>query len=166
MDTLYLLTKKIVIWCFILIITASCSIFKEMPVNTTTETVYNYIDTLIIRDSTVLIPKYVVKDVVPEYDTLLLETNLAKSKSYIDTLTNSLKGEIQNKVETVQKIVYKDRTVYKDSIQIQEKEIPVYVTTEKKVVPSWCWWLLGINVALLLVAVFFLLKKLKIFCFN
>lgn len=166
MDTLYLLTKKIVIWCVILIITASCSIFKEIPVNTTTETVYNYIDTLIIRDSTVLIPKYVVKDVVPEYDTLLLETNLAKSKSYIDTLTNSLKGEIQNKVETVQKIVYKDRTVYKDSIQIQEKEIPVYVTTEKKVVPSWCWWLLGINVALLLVAVFFLLKKLKIFCFN
>lgn len=166
MNTLYLLTKKIVIWCFILIITASCSIFKEIPVNTTTETVYNYIDTLIIRDSTVLIPKYVVKDVVPEYDTLLLETNLAKSKSYIDTLTKSLKGEIQNKVETVQKIVYKDRTVYKDSIQIQEKEIPVYVTTEKKVVPSWCWWLLGINVALLLVAVIFLLKKLKIFCFN
>ena len=97
MDRLYLLTKKIVIWCFILIITASCSIFKEIPVNTTTETVYNYIDTLIIRDSTVLIPKYVVKDVVPEYDTLLLETNLAKSKSYIDTITNSLKGEIQNK---------------------------------------------------------------------
>ena len=165
MDTLYLLIKKIVIWCFILIITASCSIFKEIPVNTTTETVYNYIDTLIIRDSTVLIPKYVVKDVVPEYDTLLLETNLAKSKSYIDTLTNSLKGEIQNKVETVQKIVYKDKIVYRDSIQIQEKEIPVYVTTEKKVVPSWCWWLLGVNIALLLVAVFFLLKKLKIFCF-
>ena len=165
MDTLYLLTKKIVIWCFILIITASCSIFKEIPVNTTTETVYNYIDTLIIRDSTVLIPKYVVKDVVPEYDTLLLETNLAKSKSYIDTITNSLKGEIQNKVETVQKIVYKDRIVYKDSIQIQEKEIPVYVTTEKKVVPSWCWWLLSVNIALLLVAVFFFLKKLKIFCF-
>lgn len=165
MDTLYLLTKKIVIWCFILIITASCSIFKEIPVNTTTETVYNYIDTLIIRDSTVLIPKYVVKDVVPEYDTLLLETNLAKSKSYIDTLTNSLKGEIQNKVETVHKIVYKDRIVYRDSIQIREKEIPVYVTTEKKVVPCWCWWLLSVNIAMLLVAVFFLLKKLKIFCF-
>ena len=165
MDTLYLLTKKTVIWCFILIITASCSIFKEIPVNTTTETVYNYIDTLIIRDSTVLIPKYVVKDVVPEYDTLLLETNLAKSKSYIDTLTNLLKGEIQNKVETVQKIVYKDRTVYRDSIQIQEKEIPVYVTTEKKYVPSWCWWLLSINIAMLLAAVFFFLKKLKIFCF-
>ena len=163
MDTLYLLTKKIVIWCFILIITASCSIFKEIPVNTTTETVYNYIDTLIIRDSTVLIPKYVVKDVVPEYDTLLLETNLAKSKSYIDTITNSLKGEIQNKVETVQKIVYKDRTVYKDSVQIQEKEIPVYVEKIKKVVPSWCWWLLSVNIALLLAAVFFFLKKLKIF---
>lgn len=165
MNTLYLLIKKIVIWCCILIITASCSIFKEIPVNTTTETVYNYIDTLIIRDSTVLIPKYVVKDVVPEYDTLLLETNLAKSKSYIDTITNSLKGEIQNKVETVQKIVYKDRIVYKDSIQIQEKEIPVYVEKIKKVVPSWCWWLLSVNIALLLAAVFFLLKKLKIFCF-
>ena len=147
----------------LLLIVASCSLYKTVPVNSSLETVYNYRDTLILKDSVVIVPKYIVRDVVPEYDTLFLETNLAKSLSYVDTNSNTLKGQIENKVETIDKIVYQNRIVYKDSIIVQTEEIPVYVTEEKEVTPSWCKKLLAFNIAALIYFIYYLLKKYKIF---
>jgi hypothetical protein len=154
--------KKIGIWVLSVLLVASCGLIKEVPVETKYETVYNYIDTLIQRDSVIVIPKYVVKDVVPVYDTLLLETELAQSISFVDTTTHTLKGEMQNKKEQIIKYVYKDRIVYRDSIRTVEKEIPVTVQVEKKVVPKWCWWLLGLNIIFLL----FIVYKIYMFAKN
>ena len=149
MDTLYLLTKKIVIWCFILIITASCSIFKPVVVRDSTITSIHYVDSINYIDSTILVPIY--KEYYRDYSDLL----------------DKLKGEIQNKETQIPyKTKYKEKIVYKDSLVYVKQDVPVYVEKIKKVVPSWCWWLLGIDIAMLLVAVIFLLKKLKIFCFN
>ena len=164
MDKLYNLIKKIGIWAVILTIAASCSLYKKVPVNSSTKTVYNYIDTLIVKDSTVVIPKYVVKDVAAYYDTLFLETNLAKSISFVDTNTNTLKGQIENTVETIDKIIYRDRIVYKDSIIVEKEEIPIYIKEEKKVTPPWAKKLLAFDIALLLYGLYyFFFKKYKIF---
>lgn len=168
MDTLYLLIKKIVIWCFILIITASCSIFKPVVVRDSTITSIHYVDSINYIDSTIFIPIY--KEYYRDYsdllDTLNLETSLAQAKAYIDTTDKKLKGEIQNKdTQIPYKTKYKEKITYKDSLVYVKQDVPVYVEKIKKVVPSWCLWLLSIDVAFLLVAAFFLLKKLKIFCF-
>lgn len=157
--------KKIKIWGISVLLVAfisSCSVIKPIPVNTNTETIYNYIDTLIIRDSTVLIPKYVVKDVVPDYDTLKLATDLAEAQSWVDTSTHTLKGQIQNKNEQQTKYIYRDRIVYRDSIQIQEKEIPVPYEVIQYKVPKWCWWNLAYSILLTIGVVLYILRRLKI----
>ena len=168
MDRLYLLTKKIVIWCFILIITASCSIFKPVVVRDSTITSIHYVDSINYIDSTILVPIY--KEYYRDYsdllDTLNLETSLAQAKAYVDTTDKKIKGEIQNKETQIPyKTKYKEKITYKDSLVYVKQDVPVYVEKIKNVVPCWCWWLLSINIAMLLAAVFFFLKKLKIFCF-
>ena len=122
----------------ILLLFVSCSTIKYVPVKG--EDIYH--TEYVTKDSIVYTPVEVIKEVVPELDTLYMETTVAKAKAYLDTNLNTLKGEMKNKKE----IIYKDKIVYRDSIIIQKQEIPVEVEVEKKVVPSWCWWLLGINI--------------------
>lgn len=47
------------------------------------------------------------------------------------------------------KILWRDKICYRDSIQIQEKEIPVEVPVPT--VPKWCWWLLAGVIAYILI---------------
>ena len=122
----------------ILLLLTSCSTIKYVPVKG--EDIYH--TEYITKDSIVYTPVEVIKEVVPELDTLYMETSVAKAKAYLDTNLNILKGEMKNKKE----IIYKDKIVYRDSIIIQKQEVPVEVEVEKKVVPGWCWWLLGINI--------------------
>ena len=123
---------------FILLLLTSCSTIKYIPVKG--EDIYH--TEYVTKDSIVYTPVEVIKEVAPELDTLYMETSVAKAKAYLDTNLNILKGEMKNKKE----IIYKDKIVYRDSIVIQKQEVPVEVEVVKKVVPSWCWWLLGINI--------------------
>ena len=144
----------------ILLLFVSCSTIKYVPVKG--EDIYH--TEYVTKDSIVYTPVEVIKEVVPELDTLYMETSVAKAKAYLDTNLNALKGEMKNKKE----IIYRDKIVYRDSIIIQKQEVPVEVEVVKKVVPGWCWWLLGINI---LVAIGFAirlyfrfkLKKIKLF---
>ena len=52
--------------------------------------VYVTKDTTIYKDTVVYIPFESVKEIVPLYDTLFLETSIAASKCYIDTLNRCL----------------------------------------------------------------------------
>lgn len=106
-----------------------------VPVETNTQVR----DSLVInyRDSIRVIPIERIVDIVAEYDTLYLETSLAKAIAYADSNTHTLRGEIQNKQEIVYKTVYKDRIEYKDSIQTKEIPVEIVVEKVKKVVP---WW--------------------------
>ena len=122
----------------ILLLFVSCSTIKYVPVKG--EDIYH--TEYVTKDSIVYTPVEVIKEVVPELDTLYMETSVAKAKAYLDTNLNTLKGEMKNKKE----IIYKDKIVYRDSIIIQKQEVPVEVEVVKKVVPGWCWWMLGINI--------------------
>lgn len=127
---------------FILLLFVSCSTIKYVPV----KGVDIYHTEYITKDSIVYTPVEVIKEVVPELDTLYMETSVAKAKAYLDTNLNTLKGEMKNKKE----IIYRDKIVYRDSIVIQKQEVPVEVEVEKKAVPSWCWWMLGINILVII----------------
>ena len=117
------------------------------------------------RDTTIFVevPVEVIREVVPELDTLRMETSLSTSTSYLDTATRTLKGELKNKIEPIEKIVYlpsKEHIVYRDSIIT--KEVPVEVKIEKKIIPKWCWYSVIFNVIVLcyiLVKIYFVFKK-------
>ena len=105
-------------------------------------------DTVLIKADTVKvdIPVEVKVNVVPELDTLKMETSVAESTAYLDTLTQTLKGTLKNK-----------KTELKKEIQVVEKtkyvehkvEVPVPVEVVKTKVPRWAWVLLAVNVSLL-----------------
>ena len=144
----------------ILLLFVSCSTIKYVPIKG--EDIYH--TEYITKDSIVYTPVEVIKEVVPELDTLYMETTVAKAKAYLDTNLNILKGEMKNKKE----IIYKDKIVYRDSIIIQKQEVPVEVEVEKKVVPNWCWLLLVINILTSIVFAIrlyfrFRLKQTKLF---
>ena len=144
----------------ILLLLTSCSTIKYVPVKG--EDIYH--TEYITKDSIVYTPVEVIKEVAPELDTLYMETSVAKAKAYLDTNLNILKGEMKNKKE----IIYKDKIVYRDSIVFQKQEVPVEVEVVKKVVPDWCWLLLGINILAAIVFAIrlyfrFRLKKSKLF---
>ena len=129
------------IFFLILLLLTSCSTIKYVPVKG--EDIYH--TEYITKDSIVYTPVEVIKEVVPEMDTLYMETSVAKAKAYLDTNLNILKGEMKNKKE----IIYKDKIVYRDSIIIQKQEVPVEVEVEKKVVPGWVYYSLGLNILIL-----------------
>ena len=146
--------------CLIILLLTSCSTIKYVPVKG--DDIYH--TEYITKDSIVYTPVAVIKEVVPELDTLYMETTVAKAKAYLDTNLNALKGEMKNKKE----IIYKDKIVYRDSIVIQKQEIPVEVEVEKKVVPCWCLCLLVINILATIVFAIrlyfkFRLKRTKLF---
>lgn len=149
--------KKLLTLLITLLVITSCGITTQVPI----ETIYNYKDSTIVHniDSIVITPIYEVKDIVAEYDTLKLETDLAKSISYVDTTTHTLKGTIKNKKEQQIKYVYRDRIQYKDSVQI--KEVPVNVEVEKKVkIHPWYETILWIFSVIGLVSILILALKI------
>ena len=144
--------KRIMIMLTSLLSLVSCSTVKYVPISDS-ENIHKVDSTIIqYRDTTIFVevPVEVVKEVVPQLDTLFMETSLAESTSYLDTTTRTLKGELKNKQEPIEKIVYlpsKEHIVYRDSIIT--KEVPVEVQVEKKYIPQWCWYSLITNVIVL-----------------
>lgn len=140
--------KKILILTFILLL-SSCSTIKYAPIQN--DTVTNVRDSIVWHDSTIVnyITKERVVDIVPQYDTLLLETDYTKAMSYVDTTHHVLRGEIENKdtVPIKTEIKWKEKIVEK--VVEVTKEVPVEVQVEKKYIPQWCWYSLIANVIVL-----------------
>lgn len=142
-----------------------CGTIRPVPVQTTTNVTTTVKDSIRWKDSTIYVQVPVERyvDVVPVYDTLRLETELAHAEAYVDTLTHTLKGNLENRKEPFKTVIkYQDRKVEirKDSIIV--KEVPVEVEVIRKVVPRWCWTLLVFDVLLLLAfGVFIYLKFFK-----
>jgi len=126
------------------------------------QVVYNYVDSTIYHDSTIYtyIPKEVVKEVVPIYDTLKMHTSVADASAYVDTNTHTLKGTISNNEDSIPvRILYKERIVTKDSIVTNEVEVPVEVIKTKT--PAITWYLLAFSCLCLLYLGYKLYKRLK-----
>ena len=153
--------KNILIYMLILLL-SSCSTIKYVPIHN--DTVTNVKDSIVWHDSTIVnyITKERVVDIVPQYDTLLLETDYAKSMSYVDTTHHTLRGEIENKdtVPLKKEIKWKEKIIEKEVIK--EVEVPVEVPVEKKIIPKWCWYSVIFNVIVLfyiIVKIYFIFKK-------
>lgn len=136
----------------------SCALFKEVPVKDQ----INIRDSIVVHqvDSVVYIPKEVIKDIVPVYDTLRMSTSMAEAEAYVDTTTHTLKGSLNNKQGTTTKIKYVDRIQYRDSIQIKEVPIPVKVEKEVKIHP---WYERILWVMSTIGLIFIVLLALKIY---
>ena len=132
--------KRLIILLTLLL--TSCSTIKYIPVK---ETEYVTVTETLV-DTVIKWAPPVEKIVNETKDTTsTVETSLAKSTATVSNGT--LHHSIENKKDSVKtKIVYKDKIVTKT----EYKEIPVEVEVEKKVVPSWCWWLLGINILVII----------------
>lgn len=135
---------KLILFAWVAILACSCGTPKYITVKEK-----EYIkDTVLIKADTVKveIPKEVVVNVVPQLDTLKMETSVAEAEAYLDTLTQTLKGTLKNK-----------KTELKKEIQVVEKtkyvehkvEVPVPYEVVKTKVPLWAWILLSIDVSLL-----------------
>ena len=150
--------KRLIILLTLLL--TSCSTIKYVPVK---ETEYVTVTETLV-DTVIKWAPPVEKIVNETKDTTsTVETSLAKSTATVSNGT--LHHSIENKKDSVKtKIVYKDKIVTKT----EYKEVPVEVEVEKKVVPSWCWWLLGINILVVIgfaIRLYFRfrLKKIKLF---
>lgn len=106
-------------------------------------------DTVVIKADTVRInvPVEVQVDVVPKLDTLKMETSVAEAEAYLDTLTQTLKGQIKNKKTNLEKEI---QTVEKIKFVERKVEVPVPVEVVKTKVPRWAWVLLVCNISLLI----------------
>ena len=144
----------------ILLLFVSCSTIKYVPVK---ETEYVTVTETIVDTVIKWAPPIEKVDKETKDTTSTVETSLAKS---IATVSNgTLHHTIENKKDSIKtKIVYKDKIIK----QTEYKEVPVEVKVVKKVVPSWCWWMLGINILAIIVFAIrlyfrFRLKKSKLF---
>ena len=142
--------KKLIL-LILLFVSVSCGTVKYIPVENK-ETV-NVRDSVVLKDSVILsyINKERVIDIVPIYDTLKLETTYARSISYVDTSLHKIKGEICQKdtIPVKNKITIQERTVYQD--RVVEKQVPVEVQIEKRFIPKWVWWSLGLNILIVVI---------------
>ena len=122
----------------ILLLFVSCSTIKYIPVK---ETEYVTVTETLVDTVIKWAPPIEKTDKETKDTTSTVETSLAKSTATVSNGT--LHHTIENKKDSIKtKIVYKDKIVER----IEYKEVPVEVEVEKKVVPGWCWWLLGINI--------------------
>ena len=135
---------KLILFAWVAILACSCGTPKYITVKEK-----EYIkDTVVVKADTVKvnIPVEVKVNVVPELDTLKMETSVAEAQAYLDTLTQTLKGTLKNKktelkkeIQTIEKIKYVEHKV----------EVPVPYEVVKKKTPLWAWILLSIDVSLL-----------------
>lgn len=125
-------------------------------------------DSVIYRVDTLRIPVPVetVKEVVPPMDTLKMETSVAEAKVWADTATKTLKGELKNKKTELAatQVVYKEKTVYRDSLITKEIPVPVEVEKEVKYVPwpvKMLAYLGGLSLVIIIFVIFSKLMKTK-----
>lgn len=124
--------------------------------------------TVVIRDSiitqidtvTVQLPPEIIKEYVPIGDTLQMETSTAKAWAAVDNDNHLLVGGIENKPTIDVPVEQHQEYHQRDSIVYIKEPYPVEVIKYKT--PSWCWWLLGGNILLLVIAGLWIYFKLKI----
>ena len=122
----------------ILLLFVSCSTIKYVPVK---ETEYVTVTETLVDTVIKWAPPIEKVDKETKDTTSTVETSLAKSTATVSNGT--LHHTIVNKKDSIKtKIVYKDKIV----TETVYKEVPVEVEVVKKVVPSWCYWMLGINI--------------------
>ena len=118
----------------------SCAATKTVYIPTEAVTKIEYRDSLIyIRDTVKIeIPKEIVREVVPQVDTSRLETSVAISEAYLDTLDRRLHHTLKNKetalkakLDTIVRVEYINHYI--------EKPIIKEVEVEVSYIPTFAW---------------------------
>ena len=143
----------LILICFLL---CGCGTTRYVPV----KEIEHVRDTVILKADTVKVdvPVEVQVNVVPQLDTLRMETSVAEAEAYLDTLTQTLKGQLKNKKTELKKEI---QTVEKTKFVERKVEVPVEVVKWKNRIPHWVWFSLGFN--LLFLFILFLRIKIKRF---
>lgn len=150
--------KKIAIFTLFLLF-MGCAATKPAVVQSKEEVKAILRDSVVIRDSIVITPIERIVDIVPQYDTLHLQTSLAKSKAWVDTTTHSLRGEITNKEQTQNKNRIEVKYVNRVDSVFNEKPIPY--PNPVPYVPKVYKWSLWFSIIVLLVVFGTIIWKLK-----
>lgn len=135
----------LILFCVLL---SGCGTTKYVPIKET-----EYVrDTVILKADTVrlTIPVEKIVEVVPQFDTLRMETSVAKAEAYLDTLTQTLKGQLKNKKTELKKEI---QTVEKTKFVERKVEVPVEVVKWKYRIPHWVCFSLGFNLLFLLILI-------------
>jgi len=103
------------------------------------EIIWTYRDSIVTKDSVCYIPIERYVDIVPIYDTLVLENSIAVSHSWVDTTNHLLRGELKNKNAIQYQIKYVERVITNDSIVEKEIPVPYEVEVVKTKTPTWAW---------------------------
>lgn len=119
--------------------------------------VYQTKDSIVQRDSLVYVPYEVVKDY--SLDTLVMQTSLAVSKSWLDTSTFYIVGELKNLKALEVKYIEVDKWHTKDSIVEKEKPVPYEVEVVKTKIPTVFWITFFLCVGLLCYGLWRLYRK-------
>lgn len=106
------------------------------------EYITHVIDSVVVKDSVVVIPVETYVNMTWNYDTLSLETSLAKAEAWVDSCW--LRGSIKNKDKAQFQYIYQDKWHVKDSIVYQEKPVPYEVEKVVTKNASWKVWLWAI----------------------
>ena len=134
---------KLILFAWVAILACSCGTPKYITVKEK-----EYIkDTVLIKADTVKvdIPVEVKVNVVPELDTLKMETSVAEAEAYLDTLTQTLKSTLKKKKAELKKEIH---VVEKTKYVEHKVEVPVPYEVVKTKTPLWAWIMLSINVGL------------------
>lgn len=159
------LFKGCKIACFALLMTFSvigCGTVTHIPVETDHITITNYIDSLRIKDTTIVHTENLIKDYSGLLDTLYLEGKHSSAVAYADTSKNMLKGELRED-KWKERVLYKDRYVYKTDTLVVYEQVPYEVEKPVKFIPSiykWTFWICILEFVLLIAV--FILKFKKI----
>ena len=130
--------KRFNIFLFILFLLSfiGCSTTRYVPIKESEREVVNYKDSVRIRDSIVVTPIERIVDIVPQYDTLKLETTQARAKAYVDTTLHLLRGSIENKDKSKTEVREVIRFVERTDTLYIEKPMPYEVEKRVRYVPA------------------------------
>ncbi len=147
-------SKLLIVSILTVFLTGCGTLTKPVP---STQIIFQTRDSVAVRDSIVITPVERVVDIVPDYDTLQMETSLAKAKAWVDTSLHMLRGEIENKQEKQKEIREKIKYQTRDSLVY--KEVPVEVEKIKIKHPRYEPWLWAWGVLSLVLVGLFLRKR-------
>ena len=144
MKPLHFLTA-LILFCMLI---NGCGTTKYVPV----KEIEHVRDTVILKADTVklTIPVEKIVEVVPSMDTLRMETSVAEAEAYLDTLTQTLKGQLKNKKTELRKEI---QTIEKTKFVERKVEVPVPFEVVKTKVPRWAWCSLSFNLLVLLILI-------------
>ena len=127
-----------------LLILVSCKTIQYVPVETVKEV--HVKDSVYVTDTLVRVEleRARLSDFVDVGDTLVLQTDLARSTAFIDTTAGKLKGTLENIKPYVEKpIPVQHKIEYRDTVITKEVPVPVEVEKVTKVVP-WIYKVLSV----------------------